>query len=159
MIDYTRFIAQKIMDISTLKHFLYQWRFREQKIVFTNGCFDVLHRGHAEYLAQAASLGHRLIVGLNSDESVKKLKGKDRPLNDSDSRAKVLASLQMVDAVVVFNQETPWALIKEIEPDVLCKGGDYAIDTIVGREFAKETIILPFVNGYSTTAMIQKIKQ
>lgn len=133
-----------------------------KSIVFTNGVFDILHPGHVFSLSQAAKEADFLVVGLNSDNSVKRLKGQQRPVNDQDSRALLLASLLMVDAVVIFDEDTPLELINSIEPDVLVKGGDYTIENIVG---AKEVIvnggrvvINPVIEGYSTTSMIDKLK-
>jgi len=130
--------------------------------VFTNGVFDILHPGHIFSLSQAAKEADFLVVGLNSDDSVKRLKGKERPVHDQDSRALLLASLLMVDAVVIFHEDTPLQLINSIEPDVLVKGGDYTIEQIVG---AKEVIanggrvvINPVIDGYSTTSLIDKLK-
>lgn len=138
-----------------------RWRLNSKTIAFTNGVFDILHQGHIAVLAKAASFADVLIVGVNSDKSVKKLKGNDRPINTEQSRALILASLIMVDAVVIFDEETPLELIKKIKPDVLIKGGDYTIDTIVG---AKEVIgnggkieIFPIEEGFSTTGIIEKI--
>jgi D-glycero-beta-D-manno-heptose 1-phosphate adenylyltransferase len=138
------------------------WRFLGNTIAFTNGVFDILHPGHIFSLSQAAKEADILVVGLNADDSVKRLKGNDRPLNNQETRALILASLLMVDAVVLFEEDTPLELITAIKPDVLVKGGDYTIEQIVG---AKETIqnggrvvINPIVEGFSTTAMIKKIK-
>jgi len=123
----------RIMDTLGIQRMCNIWRMKGDRIVFTNGCFDILHRGHVEYLQEAAALGDRLIIGLNSDASVKRQqKGPDRPLNDQDSRAKVLAALRLVDAVVIFDQDTPLELIQLVRPDVLVKGGDWAEETIVG---------------------------
>jgi len=130
--------------------------------VFTNGCFDLLHPGHLQYLQEAKDLGDVLIVGINSDTSVKKLKGPSRPINDQDSRAVMLSSLKMVDHVIVFNEETPLELIEAIMPDVLVKGGDWTIDKIIGADLVIENggIVksLTFKEGYSTTSIIEKIK-
>lgn len=135
------------------------WRSRGEKIVFTNGCFDILHRGHVTYLQQAASLGNRLIIGLNSDKSVKRLKGEERPVNGELDRAFILASLRMVDEVVIFDEDTPEKLLSLLKPDILAKGGDYKVEEIAGREFADKVKILPFVKGYSTTKIIGQIKK
>ena len=133
------------------------------RIVFTNGCFDLLHPGHLTYLAQARALGGYLVVGLNSDASVRQLKGADRPLMDEAARAFALASLCFVDAVCIFTEETPLNLIKTIKPDLLVKGGDYEPDTIVGADFVRslggEVEVLPFVPGYSTTQIIEQIRK
>lgn len=138
-----------------------QWRSENKKIVFSNGCFDILHPGHIYSLMQAAKEGDYLIVGLNADISVKKLKGIDRPVNNENSRAVVLAALNMVDAVCIFSEETPLELIKSILPDVLVKGGDYTIEQIAG---AKEVIaaggkivLNPIIKGHSTSSIINKL--
>lgn len=131
---------------------------KEKKIVFTNGCFDIIHKGHIRYLQEAKKYGDILIVGLNSDASVKRLKGKDRPIKDQDERALIMSSLEFVDYVVVFDEDTPAVILEKISPDVLIKGGDYKIEEIVGREFAKETRVISFIDGYSTTSTINKIK-
>ena len=132
-----------------------------KKIVFTNGCFDILHVGHIQYLEQAADLGDVLVVGLNSDRSVRALKGADRPINSENDRAKMLASLGCVDYVVIFDEDTPYELIRKIQPDILVKGGDYSVDEVVGRDVVEdkggEVRILPFVEGKSTTGIIKKI--
>lgn len=139
------------------------WKLLSDVIVFTNGCFDILHRGHVEYLAEAAQLGHRLIVGLNSDSSVKRLKGDTRPVNDWMARAEVLASLQWVDAVVGFDEDTPLKLIEFTSPNILAKGGDYKAEEVVGYDHVKahggETVIINFVDGYSTTSILEKMKE
>ena len=130
---------------------------KNKKIVFTNGCFDILHRGHVEYLKKAREYGDLLFIGLNSDSSVRKLKGDSRPINNEIDRATVLASLECVSYVSIFNEDTPLELIKIIKPDVLVKGGDYKLEEVIGREYAKETILIDFVYGYSTTNIINKI--
>lgn len=139
------------------------WRLKSDRIVFTNGCFDILHRGHVEYLEEAAALGDRLIVGLNSDASVRRQgKGDDRPFNDQDSRALVLAALRCVDAVVVFDEDTPRDLIGEVRPDVLVKGGDWAVSDIVGGDLVTaaggEVRSLKLVEGFSTTSLVERIR-
>lgn len=131
---------------------------KNRKIVFTNGCFDILHKGHVQYLREAKSLGDILIVGLNSDLSVKRLKGEFRPIKKEDERALILSSMEFVDYVVIFNTDTPLNLIKMIRPDVLVKGGDYTVDNILGKEYAKSVKILPFVDGYSTTNTINDLR-
>jgi D-glycero-beta-D-manno-heptose 1-phosphate adenylyltransferase len=132
------------------------------KVVFTNGCFDILHRGHVEYLNEARSLGDYLIVGLNSDESVRRLKGESRPLQKQDDRAFVMENLKCVDAVIVFTEDTPYELIKSVLPDFLVKGGDWKEEDIVGSDIVTENggkvISLKFVDSYSTTNLINKIK-
>lgn len=139
------------------------WRLINKTIAFTNGVFDILHEGHIKILSQAASYADVLIVGVNSDASVKRLKGNNRPLNNEQSRSLILASLIMVDGVVIFEEDTPLNLVKNIMPDVLIKGGDYSIETIVG---AKEVIanggkveIIPLKEGFSTTGIIEKMKK
>lgn len=160
--EYKNYITEKIFaNQKELSPLLSRWHFFERKIVFTNGCFDLLHRGHVDYLAQAADMGEVLVVGLNSDESVRLLKGNDRPLQDQESRATVLAALCFVDAVVLFDQETPLELIKCVQPDILVKGNDYAPEDIVGYDVVKakggqiETIAL--TEGYSTSNLIAKM--
>ena len=154
---------KKIMNIDHAKSLMHAWKITGKTVSFTNGCFDILHPGHIFSIAQAAKEADFLIVGLNSDASIKRLKGADRPINDTASRAIIIANLAMVDAVIVFEEDTPYELITQILPDVLVKGGDYTIDTIVG---AKEVIanggkviINPIVEGYSTTNIIEKIKK
>ncbi|HBS86851.1 MAG: hypothetical protein A2W91_12535 [Bacteroidetes bacterium GWF2_38_335] len=156
------FIQSKVLSVDQLKIFIAFWNFKNQKIVFTNGCFDILHRGHIEYLAKAASLGDILIIGLNTDESVKRLKGENRPVQDEKSRALQLASLSFVTNVVLFNEDTPYELIKTINPDVLVKGSDYKPEEIVGYDIVSakggEIATIDFVDGFSTSALINKIK-
>jgi len=131
-----------------------------RKVVFTNGCFDILHRGHTTYLKAAKALGDFLIVGLNSDESVKQLKGPNRPVNPQADRGEVLLALNSVDAVVIFNEETPQQLISELLPNILVKGGDYTHSQIAGAAEVEgrggKVIVLPFIEGYSTTKILQK---
>lgn len=138
------------------------WRGAGKKIVFTNGCFDILHHGHLDLLAKAADFGNILILGLNTDSSVKRLKGPDRPVTNEQDRAFQVASLLCVDAVCLFDEDTPEALIEILKPDVLVKGGDYTIDKIVGASFVQnnggKVEIVPFVEGYSTTSIIDRIK-
>lgn len=139
-----------------------QWKKEGFKIVFTNGCFDLIHIGHVLYLEDAKSLGDKLIVGLNSDTSVSRLKGAHRPIKDEYSRSHILAALASVDAVIVFENDDPLTLIKDISPDILVKGGDWRPDQIVGSDFVisngGEVRSLRFVEGYSTTKMEEKIK-
>lgn len=134
-----------------------------KKVVFTNGCFDLLHVGHVTYLAQAKALGDVLVVGLNSDDSVRRLKGPDRPVNAQDSRALVLAALEPVDYVVFFSEDTPYNIITQVKPDILVKGGDYKIDDIVGGDFVRarggEVLTIPFVEGFSTSNILEQIKE
>ena len=136
---------------------------REGRLVFTNGCFDLLHRGHVEYLQQAGHLGDVLVVGLNTDDSVRRLKGAGRPLVGEQDRAQVLAALASVDAVTLFDEDTPLKLIEELLPDVLVKGGDYEIEEIVGREAVEGAgglvRVLPFVGDYSTSELLERLKE
>lgn len=154
---------EKIFTLNAIIQKVNEWKKQEKKIVFTNGVFDLLHKGHIFSLSQAAKEGDLLIIGLNSDSSVKRLKGDSRPINDQDARALLLASLIMVDAVVIFEEDTPLKLITAILPDVLVKGGDYTIDEIVGAKEVIENggkiVINPILDGYSTTAIIQAISQ
>lgn len=154
-------IAKRIYEPIALEEQVYRWKFLGQKIAFTNGCFDILHKGHIASLSQAAKEADVLVVGLNSDASTKRLKGEGRPVNNEQARATVLASLVIVDAVILFDEDTPLELIKKVMPDVIVKGGDYTIDQIVG---AKEVmanggrvVINPIVEGYSTTGILGKI--
>jgi D-beta-D-heptose 7-phosphate kinase/D-beta-D-heptose 1-phosphate adenosyltransferase len=139
-----------------------QWHLLAKKIVFTNGCFDILHAGHIASLTAAAKEADILIVGLNADSSVKKLKGDGRPVNNESSRALILASLVMVDAVTIFSEPTPLELIKAIKPDVLVKGGDYKVEDIAGAkeviEAGGRVVINPIIYGFSTTAIIEKLR-
>lgn len=156
-------INNKIFSIERISRQIDIWKNYGEEIVFTNGCFDIIHRGHVEVLARAADLGDKLIVGLNSDVSIQKLKGKDRPIIQENSRAILLAALDFIDAIVLFSEETPLDLITTLKPDILAKGGDYKIDTIVGHEIVKENggevILIPFVDGFSSTNIINKIKK
>ena len=162
--DYLPFIEKKIAyTAKEAENTLSLWRFKDDKIVFTNGCFDILHKGHIEYLAKAASLGTKLVIGLNTDASVKRLKGDSRPVNDENARALLLASLVFVDKVILFDTDTPRDLIDFVQPDVLVKGGDYKSEEIVGHDIVKakggEVITINFIEGYSTTSMIEKMKK
>ena len=138
------------------------WRFHGRKIVFTNGCFDLLHRGHIDYLAKAAGEGDLLIIGMNSDDSVKRIKGAGRPILDEDSRAMALAGLGFVGAVVIFDEDTPAKLIETVMPDVLVKGKDYEVKDIVGSDTVEskggKVVTMDLVEGYSTSGIIEKIK-
>ena len=152
----------KIYSLEELENQVNAWKQAGEEVVFTNGCFDIIHRGHIEVLAQTADLGDRLIIGLNSDTSIQKLKGKNRPIIEEQSRAILLASLEFVDAVVIFSEDTPLKLISALLPDVLAKGGDYEIETIVGHEIVQQNggkvKLVPFVDGFSSTTIIEKIK-
>jgi len=149
---------KKIQDRQAIKKICDRLRKDGKKIVFTNGCFDILHAGHVRYLKQAKKLGDVLLIGLNSDASVSGIKP-GRPINTEKNRADVLTGLASVDYVVIFNEKTPYNLIKAVRPDVLVKGGDWKPEEIIGSDIAKETFSLPFVKGLSTTRIIQKILQ
>ncbi|MEM9672682.1 MAG: D-glycero-beta-D-manno-heptose 1-phosphate adenylyltransferase [Bacteroidota bacterium] len=146
-------------DLKNLLNLLQVEREQGKKVVFTNGCFDILHRGHATYLRAARDLGDLLVVGVNTDASVKRLKGESRPINNEDDRAFLLESLACVDYVIKFGEDTPHELLSHIRPDILVKGGDYKVEEVVGREFAEEVILIDFVDGYSTTKTIQRMKE
>jgi rfaE bifunctional protein nucleotidyltransferase chain/domain len=153
--------ASKILTLDEL--YARYGRPRSGTVVFTNGCFDVLHRGHVEYLARARAMGDALVVGLNTDDSVRKLKGPSRPVNEEEDRAFVLAGLEAVDAVVLFAEDTPRELIAGLLPDVLVKGGDYRPDEIVGarevREAGGRVVVAPLVPGRSTTSILERARQ
>ncbi|MDX8389403.1 MAG: D-glycero-beta-D-manno-heptose 1-phosphate adenylyltransferase [Mariprofundaceae bacterium] len=138
------------------------WRYRQEKIVFTNGCFDLLHPGHVTYLEKSRALGDRLIIGINSDASIQQLKGMSRPIHPLADRATMLAALRVVDLVIPFKQDTPIALIEAIIPDVLVKGGDYQRDEIVGADLVQthggHVTTIPFIGNYSSTRIIQKLQ-
>lgn len=154
---------KKVVNIEQAKTIIYGWKLLGKTCAFTNGCFDILHQGHIFSLGQAAKEADFLIVGLNSDASVQRLKGPTRPINNTDNRAIVLSNLAIVDLVVVFEEDTPLELITALMPDVLVKGGDYTIDQIVGAKevvaAGGKVIINPIVEGYSTTGLIEKIKK
>lgn len=139
------------------------WKFQHKRIVFTNGCFDILHRGHIEYLAKAAGHGDYLVIGLNSDISVRSIKGPGRPILDQETRAMILASMHFVHRVVIFDQDTPYELIKLLKPDVLIKGGDYKPSEIVGYDIVKASggkiITIDYIDGFSTTSIIETIRK
>jgi len=151
--------SSKIHTLASLQAQITRWKLKSDVIVFTNGCFDILHYGHVDYLEKAKSLGNRLIVGLNADASVQRLKGNHRPIQNETSRSRVLSALQCIDAVILFEEDTPTELIRHIQPDILVKGGDYKPEQVAGREFAGKVEIIPFVDGYSTTAIERKIKE
>ena len=156
-------LLSKISDLQSLKASITQWQSEGKKVVFTNGVFDLLHIGHITYMAKAAELGDKLVIGLNSDNSVKRIKGKDRPVNDQNSRAAVLAALFFVDAIVVFEEDTPINVITTLMPDILVKGADYSIENIVGAKEVMadggEVKTIDFVEGYSSTSIIKKIRE
>jgi rfaE bifunctional protein nucleotidyltransferase chain/domain len=154
--------SHKICTLAEAKSRRSVWKQENQHVVFTNGCFDILHLGHVDYLEKARQTGTKMIVGVNADSSVRQLKGPSRPVNNEYARARILAALEFVDLVIIFEEETPLNLINELLPDILVKGDDYSIDTIVG---AKEVIAhggkvttIPLVPTYSTTNIIQKLK-
>lgn len=157
-----KIIQQKLLSSDQLEQKIAQWRKQDKKVVFTNGCFDILHLGHVDYLSKAADFGDYLVVGLNTDASVRKLKGPARPVNSEQARAGILASLFFVSAVVLFDQDTPYELIKTVQPDVLVKGSDYKAEDIVGYDVVKarggEVVTIDFLEGYSTSSIIDKLK-
>lgn len=157
------YIKNKVVSKENLKPILSRLRFKDEKIVFTNGCFDILHKGHVDYLSKAADLGTKLIVAVNSDDSVKRLeKGINRPLQDENSRAMLIAALQFVDYVLIFDEDTPLEIIDFIKPNVLAKGSDYEIEQIVGHKIVLanggEVKRIDFLEGYSTTSIVNKAK-
>ncbi len=156
-------IQKKILTLSGLKHQLAIWNFLDKKIVFTNGCFDILHLGHIDYLCKAADLGDVLVVALNTDASVSRLKGSHRPINNETQRSMIIASLHFVDRVILFEEDTPYELIKTIKPDVLVKGSDYKPEEIVGADVVRakggRIMTLDFLSGYSTSLIEERIKE
>lgn len=155
-------LHQKIYTSEEIGEVVKMWKDNGEVIVFTNGCFDIIHRGHIDYLSKASGLGSRLIIGLNSDSSVKRLKGHERPYQDELSRALILASMFFVDAVVLFGEDTPYNLIRRILPDVLVKGSDYRADDIVGYDIVTESggkvATIEFLEGYSTSGIVSAIR-
>jgi rfaE bifunctional protein nucleotidyltransferase chain/domain len=155
------FVRKKIISAGQLDNTLAYWRFKRFRIVFTNGCFDIIHRGHIEYLAKARELGDILVVGLNTDESVKRIKGDNRPLQDQYSRALILASFRFVSSVIFFNEDTPYELIKRIQPDILVKGGDYKPEDIAGFDIVQKkggaVKTIEFFEGLSSSSIIRKL--
>jgi len=155
-------IRNKILDNLALQRNLAVWRFKDKRIVFTNGCFDILHAGHFDYLLKAAEMGDILIIGLNTDNSVGRLKGPGRPINNEGARAIALASLYYIDAVVLFDEETPYELIKIVQPDILVKGKDYKTEEIAGYDIVQakggKVVTVDLLPGYSTTGLIEKLK-
>lgn len=160
--DKLQFIQDKCVSRHDLDAWLQRSRLKDRRIVFTNGCFDLIHRGHVQLLAAAASQGHLLIVGVNDDASVRRLKGPSRPINRVEDRSLVLAALHWVDAVVPFEEDTPLELIRQIRPDVLVKGGDYQLKDIVGADLVQgyggQVYIYPTQAGYSTTSLAEQLK-
>lgn len=155
-------LRNKIYDLKELKLQLERWRLKSKKIAFTNGCFDILHLGHVDYLAKASDLADVLIIGLNTDASTRRLKGPHRPINDEQQRAMLLAAMTFVDGVVLFDEETPYELINFIRPDVLVKGADYSPEKIVGYDIVTKNggmvTTIEFLPGYSTSAIEAKIR-
>lgn len=153
----------KLKNLAQGKAQVMAWKGLGDSIVFTNGCFDIMHLGHVDYLEKARNLGDRLVVGLNTDSSVSRFKGPDRPVQDQQSRAMVMAGFQFVDMVILFDEETPLELISELLPDILVKGSDYLAENIVGAEVVKknggEVKTIDFVPGYSTSRIVEKIKK
>ena len=156
-------IQQKIFTLTDLQKLIFQWKYFGKTFAFTNGCFDILHQGHIFSLTKAASEADYLIVGLNSDKSVERLKGPGRPVNQQESRAIVLASLVMVDAVIIFEEDTPLNLVKALLPDVMVKGGDYRVNEIAGAgeviAAGGRVVINPILEGFSTTSIIERAKK
>jgi rfaE bifunctional protein nucleotidyltransferase chain/domain len=160
--DIEKTLLHKISDLPKLQDLVSAWKSGGKKVVFTNGVVDLLHIGHITYLAKAAELGDKLVIGLNSDSSVKRIKGEDRPVNDQNSRAALLAALFFVDGLVVFEEDTPLNLITALMPDILVKGADYSVENIVGAKEVManggEVKTINFVEGYSSTSIIEKIR-
>ena len=156
-------LNHKIYSLAELENQVNSWKQAGKEVVFTNGCFDIIHEGHIEVLARTADLGDKLIIGLNSDISIKKLKGGGRPIMQQQSRAMLLASFSFVDAVVLFSEETPINLIGSLLPDVLAKGGDYDIETVAGHKIVQKNggkvVLVPFIDGFSSTSIIEKIRK
>ena len=156
-------IKLKILDENQLNQQLAVWRFLNKKIVFTNGCFDIIHLGHIDYLSKAKDLGDILLIGLNTDDSVKRLKGNNRPIKNQLERSVLLASLQFIDGIILFNEDTPYELIKKVKPNILVKGSDYKKEDIVGADIIENTggdiITIDFLEGYSTTSILDKIRK
>ena len=152
----------KIFSPTALQNQLAQWKDQGDKVVFTNGCFDLVHLGHVDYLEKARKLGDRLVIGLNSDDSVAQLKGAGRPIIDEQSRARILAAMEFVDAVVLFGEETPYDMIGAVVPDILVKGDDYLAEDIVGSDIVSnnggQVVTIPLVKGYSTSDIIARIR-
>jgi len=153
-------LKSKIIEPDHLDRLLSLWRFKNETVVFTNGCFDVIHFGHIKYLGEAANLGTKLIIGVNTDASVKRLKGNDRPINEEEARVMVLAAFSFVDAIVLFDDDTPFNLINRVKPNILVKGGDYRPEDIVGYNIVTKNngkvITIGFVDGFSSTSIIKK---
>lgn len=163
MLDKLAVIKSKIVDAEQAKHIVFAWRLTNQKIAFTNGCFDILHAGHISSLAGAASFGNRLIVGVNSDASVRRLKDAGRPIQNENDRALLLAAMHFVDLVVVFEEDTPEKLIQLVSPDVLVKGGDYKVEEIAGAQWVLDhggkVELITYLDNTSSSNIIKKIRE
>ncbi len=155
--------STKILSLDDAQKQVAEWKNEGHEVVFTNGCFDIVHLGHVDYLEKASRLGQKMVVALNTDKSVSQLKGPERPINNEYARARIIASLGFVDAVILFGDQTPLSVIEALIPDILVKGNDYSIDKIVGADFVLEhggkVETIPLVPGYSTTQIISKLKQ
>ena len=155
--------SRKILPLDEGVKIINSWKQNKLKVVFTNGCFDILHLGHLDYLEKSRNLGDKLVIGLNTDKSVSKLKGPNRPVNNENARARMLVAMSFVDLVIAFDEETPFELIRKVKPDILIKGKDYSIENIVGAEFVLgnggEVKTIELLEGYSTTEIIKKIKK
>ena len=154
---------RKILALDEAQKLVSNWKDEGNEVVFTNGCFDIVHLGHVDYLEKASQLGQKMIVALNTDQSVSRLKGPERPINNEYARTRIIASLGFVDAVILFGEETPLSVIEALVPDILVKGNDYSIDKIVGADFVLEhggkVETIPLVAGYSTTNIVSKLKK
>lgn len=161
--DWIKSLNNKIKTPEAAAEDIKKWQLNGEKVVFTNGCFDILHKGHIDYLAAAASLGQRIIIGLNTDESVHKLKGEGRPVNNNEARAVMLAALHFTSIVTFFSEDTPYNLIKTVQPDILVKGSDYIAEDIVGFDIVTQrggaVLTVNLTDGYSTTKLIERIKK
>jgi D-glycero-beta-D-manno-heptose 1-phosphate adenylyltransferase len=155
-------LLKKIIDPTELPFELARWKFQDKRIVFTNGCFDIVHLGHVDYLSKAADMADILIIGLNTDASVNRIKGPGRPVNNEMARARLLASFFFVSAIVLFDEPTPYNLIKTIQPDILVKGSDYKAEDIVGYDIMQaregKVVTIDFLEGYSSTGIMEKLK-
>jgi rfaE bifunctional protein nucleotidyltransferase chain/domain len=155
--------SAKILSLDEAQKKVAEWKNSGNEVVFTNGCFDIVHLGHVDYLEKASALGQKMIVALNTDQSVSQLKGPERPINNEYARSRIIASLAFVDAVILFGEETPLSVIQALVPDILVKGNDYSIDKIVGADFVLEhggkVETIPLVDGYSTTNIVTKLKK
>jgi rfaE bifunctional protein nucleotidyltransferase chain/domain len=152
----------RILSREILQQRAAMWRFQNRKVVFTNGCFDILHKGHIDYLSKARDLGDVLVIGLNTDDSVRRLKGDGRPVQDEQTRAMILATLRIVEAVCLFDEDTPHDLIAAVKPDVLVKGSDYTEDSIVGADIVRANggvvVTIPLTEGHSTSGLIERLR-